>query len=109
MPSPCATPVFSDRYLRPVFLERGLLCAPLVFLERGLFCAPLASKTLSTRHGRSLRVMIGPHFEVENMTLANIIEAIVVLAVIVVAIRFFVKRAQSCVLFGSFHSPSDAL
>ena len=30
--------------------------------------------------------------EVENLTLANIVEVVVILAVVVVAIRFFVKR-----------------
>jgi hypothetical protein len=30
--------------------------------------------------------------EVEHLTLANIVEAVVILAVVVVAIRFFVKR-----------------
>src|ERR1700730_12924738 len=36
--------------------------------------------------------MIGPRLEVENMTLANLVEAAVIIAVIFVAIRFFVKR-----------------
>lgn len=36
--------------------------------------------------------MIGPRLEVENMTLANAVEVAVVVAIVIVAIRFFVKR-----------------
>lgn len=36
--------------------------------------------------------MIGPRLEVENMTLANVVEVAVVVAIVIVAIRFFVKR-----------------
>jgi hypothetical protein len=36
--------------------------------------------------------MIGPRLEVENMTLASVVEVAVVVAIVIVAIRFFVKR-----------------
>jgi hypothetical protein len=36
--------------------------------------------------------MIGPPLEAENMTLANVVEIAVLVAIVVVAIRFFVKR-----------------
>jgi hypothetical protein len=36
--------------------------------------------------------MIGPRLEVRNMTLANVIEIAIMVAVVVVAIRFFMKR-----------------
>jgi len=41
---------------------------------------------------RRLRVMIGPRFEGENMTLANVVEIAILVVIVVVAIRFFVKR-----------------
>ncbi len=37
--------------------------------------------------------MIGPRLEAENMTLANVVEIAVLVVIVVVAIRFFVKRA----------------
>ena len=37
--------------------------------------------------------MIGPRLEVENMTLENVVEIAVLVAIVVVAIRFFVKRS----------------
>jgi hypothetical protein len=36
--------------------------------------------------------MIGTRFEVETMTLTNAIEIGVIVAIVIVAIRFFVKR-----------------
>jgi len=36
--------------------------------------------------------MIGPRLEVENMTLASVVEVAVLIAIVVVAIRFFIKR-----------------
>ncbi len=36
--------------------------------------------------------MIGPRLEVENMALANVVEIAVLVAIVVVAIRFFAKR-----------------
>jgi len=36
--------------------------------------------------------MIGPRLEVENMTLASVVEVTVLIAIVVVAIRFFIKR-----------------
>jgi len=36
--------------------------------------------------------MIWPRLEVENVTLANVVEVAVLVAIVVVAIRFFMKR-----------------
>jgi len=47
--------------------------------------------------------MIGRVCEVENMTLANVVEIAVLVVIVVVAIRFFVKRPDSsCVSGRSF-------
>ena len=37
--------------------------------------------------------MIGPRLEVENMTLANVVEIAILVAVVVAAITFFMKRS----------------
>ena len=42
--------------------------------------------------GRKLRVTIWPSLGGVNMTLANVIEVAILVAVVVVAIRFFMRR-----------------
>ena len=38
--------------------------------------------------------MIGPHLEAENMVLSNLVEIAVVVAIVVVANRFFARRGS---------------